>query len=1115
MKDGRTTAAVAPRRRPMLGLLVSQSLGAFNDNAWKQVVVLLAVAAASSEAAAQGQAAFAQVVLMIPLMLVSLPAGVLADRVSKRTVILAMKVFEVGLMLAGTVCLYYVPSGGVPALAVLGWLGVQAALFSPAKYGILPEILPHERLSSGNGLLEMCTNLAIIAGTVAGGVIVTLTGGRPWLGGVLLSVLSVVGLVAAFGVPRVPVARSEGGLLTTVRIARDAIRGDRILRLAIRGQVFVWTIASLVPAPLLSYSSKVLGLEAWTTGLPLAALGVGIGLGCVAAGRISAAKVEYGLLPLGALGLSVTTCAFAALSPGVVGTIAIMGLIGFASGLLFVPLNALIQWRSPVDRRGAVIAVANVLVFGGMLAGSVLAMATAKLGLTPQNTFLGASAVLAVGFAWAFWLVPDAFLRFLLVLAAQTVYRVRVVGVGNVPAEGGALLAPNHVSFVDGLFVIASTDRPVRFVVYAEYFRRPLLGVFLRSMRAIPISSAGGPKMILQAFREAGKALDSGELVCLFPEGQITRTGTTQPFQRGLERIVKGRSVPIVPVHIDRASSSIFSPLSARRLPERLPLPVTVSFGAPLPTNTPLHAIRRAIHELGGEAWAWRKQDSRPLHQEFIRRARRSPFRLAVVDSSTPGLSRIGALASALALARALKPRWAGQDAVGILLPTGVAATLANLAAAVAGRGSVNLNYTAGAGEMESASRQAGLQSVLTSREFFEKGKVALPEGTAPIWIEDLASGLRRTDRLAALAAACFAPTRWLEHYAGSSRRTTVDDVATIIFSSGNTGDPRGVILTHDNVGSNAEAVAQVFRWRPDDRILDVLPPFHSFGYLTLWLGLTRGLPLVCHANPVEAATVGDLVERYQATILPATPMFLRVYLRRCPPAQLGSLRLVVVGGEKLSEPLARAFEDAFGVRPLEGYGMTECSPVVAVSTPDYRAPGFFQPGSRRGFVGQPLPGVTVRVVAEDTGVPVGPTVAGVIQVKGPNVMRGYLGRNDLTATAVREGWYVSGDVGLLDEDGFLKVLGRLSRISRIDGGLVPHERLEEALHEVIGSEERVFAVTAVDGEGLGERLVVLHTVDDATVSRALQGLPVLGLPNPLIPRRDQFIRVDAFLYFP
>jgi acyl-[acyl-carrier-protein]-phospholipid O-acyltransferase/long-chain-fatty-acid--[acyl-carrier-protein] ligase len=338
----------------------------------------------------------------------------------------------------------------------------------------------------------------------------------------------------------------------------------------------------------------------------------------------------------------------------------------------------------------------------------------------------------------------------------------------------------------------------------------------------------------------------------------------------------------------------------------------------------------------------------------------------------------------------------------------------------------------------------------------------------------------------------------------------SVDDTAAIIFSSGSTGDPKGVVLSHFNVDSNVEAIAQVFQIRPDDRILDILPLFHSFGYVVLWLAAGRGVALVCHVNPLEAGAVGDLVQHYRATALLATPTFLQLYLRRCAPAQFGSLRLVVAGAEKMPDALAREFDETFGIRPLEGYGMTECSPVVAISTLDYRAPGFFQAGSRRGFVGHPLPGVSVRVVDPDSGDPVGPNVPGMVLVKGPNVMRGYLGRDDLTAAVIRDGWYVTGDIGLVDEDGFLKITGRLSRFSKIGGEMVPHGRVEEALQEAAGSAEQVFAVTAVDDGRGGERLAVLHTLGEDRAKQALDKLGTLGLPNLFIPRRDHLIKVDA-----
>jgi acyl-[acyl-carrier-protein]-phospholipid O-acyltransferase/long-chain-fatty-acid--[acyl-carrier-protein] ligase len=433
-----------------------------------------------------------------------------------------------------------------------------------------------------------------------------------------------------------------------------------------------------------------------------------------------------------------------------------------------------------------------------------------------------------------------------------------------------------------------------------------------------------------------------------------------------------------------------------------------------------------------------------------------------------------------------------------------------NLAATLAGKTVVNLNFTTGRAGMDSAAAQAGLRTVVTSRAFLEKAKLEPPENVELIILEDLLAGITTSARLAALALAIFAPTRVLEQVAGASVRPTVDDVATIIFSSGSTGDPKGVVLSHFNIDSNIVAIGQVYRVLPTDRLIGILPFFHSFGYTMFWFATNSGMASVCHPSPLDAAMIGALVERYRVTVLLATPTFLQLYMRRCTPAQFGSIRLILAGAEKLPEALALKFEDTFGIRPMEGYGLTECAPVVSVNTFDWREPGFFQPGSRRGFVGQPLPGVSVRIVTPETFEPLGPDTPGLVLVKGPNVMRGYLGRDDLTRKAFHDGWYITGDQGFLSEDGFLKITGRLSRFSKIGGEMVPHVRIEEALQDAVEADGQVFAVTAVGDDRKGEMLAVLHTCDDQHVQQALDHLGTLGLPNLFIPRRDHFIHVDA-----
>jgi acyl-[acyl-carrier-protein]-phospholipid O-acyltransferase/long-chain-fatty-acid--[acyl-carrier-protein] ligase len=467
------------------------------------------------------------------------------------------------------------------------------------------------------------------------------------------------------------------------------------------------------------------------------------------------------------------------------------------------------------------------------------------------------------------------------------------------------------------------------------------------------------------------------------------------------------------------------------------------------------------------------------------------------------------ALMRTILLGGRLKNIWKGQDKIGLFLPPSIAGALVNFAALLAGKVPVNLNYTVSEETIASCIRQCGIQTVITSKTFLDKVKVKLPCQT--LLLEDIAQQPRFTEKLGALLLTWICPVSWLEKFLGRDRKITLDDLATIIFSSGSTGDPKGVMLTHYNIGSNIEQLGQVFALAQDDRFLGILPFFHSFGFTgTLALPAVLGLGVVYHPNPLDSKAIGELVRDHRITFLLATPTFLQMYLRACDPADFGSLRFVMAGAEKLPERLGAAFEEQFGIRPFEAYGCTECAPAVTVNTHDFRAAGFRQVGARRGKIGHPLPGMTVRIVDPQTGAPVPAGQAGLLLVHGPNVMLGYLGRPEATAEVLRDGWYTTGDIAALDEDGFLQITDRLSRFSKIGGEMVPHVKVEEKLQELAGLTERQFAVTGVPDEKKGERMVVLHTLSEATLNTCLEKLANTDLPNLWVPRANQFFHIDA-----
>jgi acyl-[acyl-carrier-protein]-phospholipid O-acyltransferase/long-chain-fatty-acid--[acyl-carrier-protein] ligase len=703
------------------------------------------------------------------------------------------------------------------------------------------------------------------------------------------------------------------------------------------------------------------------------------------------------------------------------------------------------------------------------------------------------------------------YLRLFLWFFSHLFYRVEAIGSDHVPKTGGALLVSNHVSFVDMLLILAATRRFVRFVITEEVFSMRLLKGPLKVLRAIPLPIESRKRELTEAVRLAGEAIRQGEVVCIFAERNVSRIGVMLPFRREFERIIEGIKAPIIPVCLDGMWGSIFSYQAGRffwKVPRRFPYPVTVSFGQPMAARTTALEVRSAIQSLNTEAWPHRRKMMKTLGRAFVQRARHHPFRFAMADGRLPKMSFGSALAKAVFLGRRLRADWRGQKMVGVCMPPSVSGALINLAALLAGKVPINLNYTLSAEALASCARQCELQTIVSAKLFLDRAKLTLPART--ILLEELAARPRLKEKLTALALSWLAPVRLLERAVGSERKAGLDDLATVVFSSGSTGEPKGVMLSHYNIGSNVEQIGQAFDFGAGQRFIGILPFFHSFGFTaTLMQPLICGFGVVFHNNPLEGKAVGDLVRRYGVTTLMATPGFLQLYLKSCDPADLGSLTFVMAGAEKLQDWLATEFQKKFRLPPVEGYGCTECAPVISANTRDFRGPGIQQIGSRQGTIGPPLPGISVRIVDPENRGSIAVGQSGLLLVRGPNVMQGYLGRPDKTAEVLHDGWYETGDIAALQEDGFLEITDRLSRFSKIAGEMVPHVKVEEKLHQLAGVHEQTFAVAGVPDEKKGERLIVLHKLPEPAISALLARLPQLDLPNLWIPKPNQFFAVD------
>ncbi len=1138
-----------------LGLLLTQFLGVFNDNLFKWFATYVGIEMLGKDykelILSVGSALF-----VLPYVLFAAPSGFLADRFGKPRVIVATKFMEVVIMALGIAGVYF----KLPWL-ILGCiflLGTQACLFGPAKLGILPELLKTDKLSFANGLAGLATMLAILAGTVTGFGLFQITvpskamthlsggdlapvnlGGVAipgiWLVGTIMLGLAGLGYLSSLMIHAIPAADPtrkfpSNPFAETLHDVSVMCANPAMRRVAFAAAYF-WSLGCLAQLTVNVYAAKHLHIHEETGAVLIAALmmsmAVGVCLGSVLAGSWSRGQVELGMVPISAGAIAIVAGLLffvpdapiqgaGPLTSSYYMTALLLFGLGFFGGLYDVPLMAYLQKNSAPDVRGQIFAGNNFITFLGMLVVSGMFYAAKLANIPPRGIFLFAAIVTVPIAIYMFRMVPDYTIRFILWGLSGLLYRARVFGRTNIPETGGALLVCNHVSFADGILVGIHSTRHARMIAYDGNLKAPFISWLSKTMRAIPINSSGGPKALIQSLQAANQALRDGDVVCIFAEGGITRTGQLLAFQRGLLKIVEGTGAPIIPVYLDGLWGSVFSFEGGRffkKWPRTWRYPVTVMFGEPIYEPKSTYEVRQAVEQLGAEAVIKRREQFVSLPRRMIRACRRMKSAIKVADSTGQKLSGRDLLIRTLIVRKFLQHTIpSSETTVGVLLPPSVGGVLANSALAMLGRTTVNLNYTVSVGDMNAHLRAAGVKHVVTSRKFQEK--MNLPLETEFIYLDDCAqSATAMVKALAAFQTYCV-PVYILDRWLGLTRAKP-DDIVTIIFTSGSTGEPKGVMLSQFNIASNVEAVDQLLHLEAKDVLMGVLPFFHSFGYtVTMWCALCLNAKGVYHFNPLDARTIGQLCEEYKGTILLATPTFLRTYLKRVEKQQFATLDMVISGAEKLPPDLAEAFFEKFGVQINEGYGTTELTPLAAVNVPDHREETFTQVGSKKGTVGRAIPGVTAKIVDPETREPLGVDTPGLLLMKGPNVMRGYLNMPEKTAAVIHDGWYETGDFAQIDNDGFITITGRQSRFSKIGGEMVPHIKIEETLTQILaepgdeGPELRA-VITAVPDERKGERLVVIHKKITKSPQEVCNALSSAGLPNLWIPATDSFIEVE------
>ena len=715
--------------------------------------------------------------------------------------------------------------------------------------------------------------------------------------------------------------------------------------------------------------------------------------------------------------------------------------------------------------------------------------------------------------------------------AIRLVYGRRILDANNVP-KTGVLLTANRTSAIDALLIATALRRRV---------------LFYNPQKSRRLAFFNGGRTLTDA-EQVRRVLAEGTAVCVFPEQAISRTGQLGTFSGEFLAFIEN-STPVVPVFLGGLLGSRWS-LSVRRnrfwqfkkLPER---PFT-AFGQPL-ENSPRNPLSPqrvlyALEELGVDSLE--KIDRRLAVPQLtlLKNCRAKGRRLLLADSLGVKMSGYAFLIRVLVARRLLRRELLGADEknVGLFVPMSVGGCLVNAALALDRRVSVNLNNTFGAEILNFCIEEAGIKRILTSHKMLDRFpdlKLSVPF----VCLEDLFGKVKLRDKILSLFDAVAMPRFLLKWKLGLGKIADTDALS-IIFTSGSTGKPKGVILTHRNMSYVARGFFETIRIKANDMMLGVLPFFHAFGYAgNFWMVFLSGCSGVLHYNPLEAKTVASMAKKFRCTFVPITPTFLRLYLKRCATEDFFGLKTVLAGAEKLPTDLIQAWDDAFAARPTEGYGATELAPCPMVNIPDVRFP-FVSDKERAAFgnlpvptdrsigslagqiyrkdgaVGRPFVSTAVKIIDPETDRDMPEGEVGMMVVKGPFVMGGYYGHDELTAEAVRDGWYRTGDMARRDADGFVWITGRQNRISKIGGEMVPHVLIEEAIDKIIAlhgtdqnaSGELSCAVSAVPDQRKGERIVVLLRRGAIEPEKIIKKMHEEGIPNIWIPDRGAFINVES-----
>jgi acyl-[acyl-carrier-protein]-phospholipid O-acyltransferase/long-chain-fatty-acid--[acyl-carrier-protein] ligase len=1036
--------------------------------------------------------------ILLPFIFLFSPAGFLSDKYPKVEIIRWASLLAVGIT---TLILFsYIMGWFWVAFGLTFILAAQSAIYSPAKYGLLKEMAGNEQLTQANSLVQSLTIVSILAGTLIYSIffeqllpnniknqseilqyIYPL--GFALIGASIIEFLFSLRLIKTVEIKKsMQFKPKKYANLTYLKGNLKLLQKSQTVWLSIIGLSIFWGISQLVVAIFGSYLKTNMGIDNTVIANGLLSLtGVGIVFGSLLVSRFSRRYIETGLIPIGAFGITLSLFFIPMFD-----SLTLLGLLffvyGLFSGLLIVPLNTLIQFVTPKRMMGKVLAGNNFIQYLVMFGFLLLTTIFAYSGLDSSNLFAVAFWISLIGFIYTVIKIPQSMVRFLVRFSFGLKYNIDVEGLNNIKGSRGTLLLGNHVSFLDWAFLQIAYPKQIRFVIDRHYYNLWYFKPVFKFFGAIPISSRGGKN----ALKVVGEALQNGDTVALFPEGHLSRNGHLGRFQKGFEIAVTDvTNAVIVPFYLRGLWEGGLSHASTKIKNKSLK-DVGVIFGKSIPIHSTTTEVKEKVFKLSIYSWRNYMQRLDTLPKTWIKEAKKVGSKLSIADSTGVELSGNKFITAVFVMRSEFKKILGKEQNIGLIVPTSAGGSIANMATLTLGKTIVNLNYSSGTASLKHAIKLAGIKQVITSKQFIIKLKAkgfdleeAL-EGVELFYLESIKRQISKPKQLFTFLQVKVLPT-WILSLC-YIKSVPTSDTCAILFSSGSEGTPKGIELTHQNILGNIKQFINVINPNEQDVMLGTLPIFHSFGLtVTTFAPLIEGIPVVCHPDPTDGLAIGKLSAKYNATFLFATATFFRLYARnrKIHPLMFDKLRMVIAGAEKLPIEIRQLFKEQFGKDIYEGYGATETTPVASANIHNAIVPDTYhiQIGHKVGTVGLPIPGSAFMIVDPDSFEPLSIGEDGMILIGGTQVMKGYLGDREKTKTVIKEidgiRWYISGDKGHLDSDGFLTIVDRYSRFAKVGGEMVSLGLVESEIGKLIDENSQI-SITAIPDAKKGERLLLL-----------------------------------------